>query len=67
MSDAQANAQAIEQPVEIDTKFPIGWQKLTKEEFLEAVTIALLNKVQDLPSFQSANSAAPNTPQEKET
>jgi hypothetical protein len=62
MSDAQANAQANvqanDQSAAIETKFAVGWQKLTKQEFLEAVTIALLDKVQDLPSLQSANPAS---------
>jgi hypothetical protein len=62
MPDAQANvqagAQADSQSAGIETKFDVGWQKLTKEQFLEAVTIALLDKVQDLPSLQSADSAS---------
>jgi hypothetical protein len=71
MSDAQANpqvnAQANDQLAALETKFAVGWQKLTKQEFLEAVTIALLDKVQDLPSFQSANPTTSNIPQEQET
>lgn len=70
MSDAQTNAQATEQatdqlnaqldaqPAEMETKFAVGWQKLTKQEFLDAVAIALLDKVQDLPSFQSADASS---------
>ena len=67
MSDAQANAQANDHSAALETKFAVGWQKLTKQEFLEAVTIALLDKVQDLPSFQSANPTTSNTLQDKET
>lgn len=55
MSDAQANPQATAQAAGIETKFDVGWRKLTKQEFLEAVTIALLDKVQELPSFQSVS------------
>lgn len=65
--NAQANAQVNAQAAGIETKFDVGWQKLTKQEFLEAVTIALLDKVQDLPSFQSANPSSSNIPQDTET
>jgi len=65
--NAQVNAQVNAQAAGIETKFDVGWQKLTKQEFLEAVTIALLDKVQDLPSFQSANPTASDPPQDKET
>ena len=67
MSDAQPNAQMDAQAAGIEAKFAVGWQKLTKQEFLEAVTVALLDKVQDLPSFQSTNPTSSNTPQDKET
>lgn len=31
-----------------ETKLLIGWQRLTKQEFVEALTAALLDKVRDL-------------------
>ena len=33
---------------EIEAKFRIGWQKLTKQEFVEALTMAVLDKVRNL-------------------
>ena len=30
-----------------ETKLLIGWQKLTKQEFVEALTAAMLEKVRD--------------------
>jgi len=55
MPDSQANSPLDEQEDAIEAKFAVGWRKLTKEEFLEAVAVALVEKVQDLPSLQSAN------------
>lgn len=31
----------------IERKFQVGWQKLTQQEFLEALTAALIEKVDD--------------------
>jgi len=31
---------------ESEAKFAVGWQRLTREEFLEAISAALLEKVQ---------------------
>jgi hypothetical protein len=58
MSDSQTNPELDAQAAGIETKFAVGWRKLTKEEFLEAVAVALVEKVQDLPSLQSANPAS---------
>jgi hypothetical protein len=58
MSDSQTNPPSDAQAARTETKFAVGWQKLTKEEFLEAVALALVEKVQDLPSLQSANPTA---------
>lgn len=32
-------------PPETETRLAVGWQKLTKQEFVEALTVALLDKV----------------------
>jgi hypothetical protein len=32
-------------PSENDDRFAVGWQRLTREEFLEAITAALLDRV----------------------
>jgi hypothetical protein len=61
MSDSQANAASDAQEDTIEAKFAVGWRKLTKEEFLEAVAVALVEKVQDLPSLQSANPVSVQT------
>ncbi len=66
MSDSQANAASDAQEDTIEAKFAVGWRKLTKEEFLEAVAVALVEKVQDLPSLQSAKSCVgSNTSEDK--
>ena len=31
----------------IERKFQVGWQKLTEQEFVQALTIALIEKVDD--------------------
>lgn len=31
----------------IERKFQVGWQKLTEQEFVQALTVALLEKVDD--------------------
>jgi len=31
----------------VETKLRVGWQQLTKQEFVEALTVALLDKVRD--------------------
>jgi hypothetical protein len=30
---------------EPETRFAVGWQRLTRQEFLDAITVALLDKV----------------------
>ncbi len=38
---------------ESEAKFAVGWQRLTREEFLEAISAALLDKVQQHESERS--------------
>jgi hypothetical protein len=42
---------------EIEAKFRIGWQKLTKQEFVEALTMAVLDKVRSLRRDESEKRA----------
>ncbi|HWF39455.1 MAG TPA: hypothetical protein VG322_13105 [Candidatus Acidoferrales bacterium] len=42
---------------DIEAKFRIGWQKLTKQEFVEALTMAVLDKVRSLRRDESEKRA----------
>jgi hypothetical protein len=42
---------------EIEAKFHVGWQKLTKQEFVEALTMAVLDKVRNLRRDESEKRA----------
>jgi len=42
---------------EFEAKFRIGWQKLTKQEFVEALTLAVLDKVRSLRRDESEKRA----------
>lgn len=42
-------------PTETQDRFAVGWQKLTREEFLEALAAALVEKVQNhQPAIESS-------------
>jgi hypothetical protein len=49
-------------PAKTEDRFAVGWQKLTREEFLEALSVALLEKVR---SYQPANDHVMQQPSEQ--
>jgi len=44
-------------PTETEARFAVGWQKLTRDEFLEAIAVALLDKVRNHQLEQLRNLA----------
>lgn len=40
---------------ESETRFAVGWQRLTRQEFLDAITVALLDKVRRRQLEQGEN------------
>jgi hypothetical protein len=46
-------SSARDLPSDSDPKFAVGWQKLTTDEFLEALASAVLEKVQSLKSGET--------------
>jgi len=49
-SDSQSTTQG-------EDRFAVGWRKLTREEFLEAISAAVLDTVQKHESEQAAKSS----------
>jgi len=49
-SDSQSTIQG-------EDRFAVGWRKLTREEFLEAISAAVLDTVQKHESEQAAKSS----------
>jgi hypothetical protein len=45
--EARMPSDDAKDPQMPETKLSIGWQRLTKQEFVEALTAALLDKVRD--------------------
>jgi hypothetical protein len=52
MPTADVNIQQTEN----EDRFSVGWQKLTREEFLEAISAAVLDKVRRLELQQGEKS-----------
>ena len=49
-------------PSENDDRFAVGWQRLTRQEFLEAISAALLDRLPKHELDQSEKSALPPGP-----
>jgi hypothetical protein len=45
-------------PTETEARFAVGWQKLTRDEFLEAIAVALLDKVRNHQLEQAEKSSS---------
>ncbi len=56
-----ASERVKRQGTKTDARLTVGWQKLTKEEFLDALTVALLEKVRSRQAeLMEASDPAPN-------
>lgn len=54
MMDGDAKSSAGER----EPRFAVGWQKLTKQEFVEALTLAVLDKVRTHQLQQSEHNGS---------
>jgi len=55
-----ASGPVKHQGTKTEPRLTVGWQKLTKEEFLDALTVALLEKVRSRQAEKLMEAPAPN-------